>query len=721
MNRSLFACALVALVGLCRADEAKTDLEKPASPPLPAPEGLKFIDHGKKDADLKGLRTPEGFEVTVVMSFREHLRAVWFDDSGDLYLLRGGKKDTVGRYRLLKDGIGVGSSFEEENIGAILLHDGWLYIAGKEGVRRVRPGGISHSILEDEPKTVAKLPGVIGLSIGTDGWLYLGVGEGDHKAEGSDGSKADLWRSGGLFRCRPDGSKLHLFALGMRWPAGPAAFDLSGNLFHIDGDLPDRGKFTGCRLMHVPDQADMGYRLAPGAKAGTPDPHRAAAFGELPGRTAPLLKTGRGEPCGLFTYHDSRLPEAYRGLLLYPDPYDHTVRAYRVQPAGSTFKPTEEFSLLAGGDSFRPCWVATGPDGALYIVDRGDGKNGRLLRLRWAGTDDEKELPLRPLDSWAKLIGSADADLLKALDSADASDQDRAAHELARRGDRLRAALIDRAGKRGAFLALHSMLSPRVWTAFGGLTGDGDAPRLAAESLGLLRKPGDRFAHNVLLRALAEDDRSLKRAVALAMARIAGPAAADNLASAVSFDDGKDPVLSDGLLRALDLMGKPGIAALLALMDSGSQKDIDRTAEAFRGLRSRAAFDALPRLLRNPHLNADQRAALVRASVGYPFEATVNLEAIAGQVMGDEKEVASVKVALLEALAVPGVTGGKKAGAWALAQIGGKSAELRLAAIAAVARQRPDGAEKVLRARLAEREVSAEERKALESALRPGK
>ena len=50
-----------------------------------------------------------------------------------------------------------------------------------------------------------------------------------------------------------------------------------------------------------------------------PDHVRGAVFGELPGKVPPLLKTGRGAPAGLLIYNDTRFPENYRGLLLYPD------------------------------------------------------------------------------------------------------------------------------------------------------------------------------------------------------------------------------------------------------------------------------------------------------------------------------------------------------------------------------------------------------------------
>ena len=61
----------------------------------------------------------------------------------------------------------------------------------------------------------------------------------------------------------------------------------------------------------------------------------------------------------------------------------------------------------------------------------------------------------------------------------------------------------------------------------------------------------------------------MRRAVALAMGRLGGAGAADALVNALAFDDGKDVYLRDGLVRAIESLGKPGIDALLALADSG--------------------------------------------------------------------------------------------------------------------------------------------------------
>src|SRR5207247_1525353 len=113
-------------------------------------------------------------------------------------------------------------------------------------------------------------------------------------------------RTGAIFRCRPDGSRMHTFAIGFNNPYGYIAFDVAGNMFHIDNGTGDDTKFGGCRLLHVPEGADFGWRLKAGAHCCVPDAMRAAVSGEKPGRMAPMRKTGRGAASGLFIYNDTR-------------------------------------------------------------------------------------------------------------------------------------------------------------------------------------------------------------------------------------------------------------------------------------------------------------------------------------------------------------------------------------------------------------------------------
>jgi quinoprotein glucose dehydrogenase len=657
--------------------------------PKPAPKALKNIDQGENDPRLKGYFTPEGVKVEIVAEAPVVVNpvALAFGNDGTPYVLEwhadahvAGKKgkDSV---KILQDAKDKGVFdraqvvLEEDMPSSLLLHDDWLYLCGRGTVRRYRLSALGR---QPRAEIVARGFGgeghhqVSGLAIGNDGWLYISAGAADHHVEGSDGSQATVLRTGAVFRCRPDGSRLHTFALGFCNPYRDVAFDAVGNIFHADNDGPDGERFAGCRLLYVAEGCDFGWRQRPGARGCQADPFRTAVNGELPGKIPPLVNTGRGAASGLFLYNDTRFPESYRGLLYYPDVVRKSIRAYRVEPKGASFAAAEEFTLLKSDDPlFRPCQMTVGPDGAMYIVDwrtdssggrfSGDGTHGRIYRVTWAGTKEQAALPPRPRDSWLKVIRQSDDDLLKTLSSEDASDRTRAQHELVRRGQRNRAALLKllRDGEQpltarlAALGAVEAFWNEEVQKAFQQVLADAEDPLRcrAAEALGLHAAKGDAGVHDSLLKALNDNSLSLRRAVALAMGRLAAPGAAEALVNTLAFDDSGDAYLRDGLARAIESLGKPGIERLLALAESGVKKDTDRVVDFFAALRTRPAYEGLPALLKYPHLSVAQRVKLIRSCGNYLLDPPISLDPIVKYLATPAGQPAEVKRAGAELLA----------------------------------------------------------------------
>src|SRR5262249_28747376 len=154
----------------------------------------------------------------------------------------------------------------------------------------------------------------------------------------------------------------------------------------------------------------------------------------------------------------------------------------------------------------------------------------RIYRMSWSGTGDEPALPLRGVDSWAKVHKKTNDELIEVLSSDEGSDREKARQELVRRGTKNRPALLKllRNGQAppfariNALAALQSMYDDDVQKGFVQALGGGDEEvrRVAAEALAVCAKKGDRTVQDALLKALADDDPALRRAVAIAMGRL---------------------------------------------------------------------------------------------------------------------------------------------------------------------------------------------------------
>lgn len=700
LHLSFAALGLVISLSSGFAQEKAAD--EPRSPALPPPKWLKVVDQGASDARLKGYMAPAGVKVEIIAEHPVVTNPVGisFADDGTLHVLEwrpdpnakqqtetitykdGSKHTSVTMKRTVKDVIKVLTDsqgkgvydqakvlLEEELPSSVLFHDGWLYVTGQGTVRRYKQSEAGGPY--DNKEVIAREFGgvyhsqVSGLTLGNDGWLYITAGDADHHVVGSDSRRATVLRTGAVFRCRPDGSKMQVFALGFCNPYRDVAFDNAFNMFQVDNDRSKTGKFAGCRLMHVAEESDFGWRRR--ADSHAIDANRAADAGELPGKMPPLLKTGPGGPAGLLIYNEAYFPEHFRGLIYYPDVVRKLIRAYKVEPRDSTFKAIEEFEFLKSDDPlFRPCQMVAGPDGAIYVCDwrsdkfDADGKQGRIYRITWAGTDDHAAVEYRAKDSWAAIAKQSDEELLKTLASPNFSDRQRAQRKLVHHGERHRKALMQALDDTdlpaeahiAAAGALQAFWNEDVEDLFISLmrAKDVGVRRLAVEYLALNAKPKDAKVSEALIRNLEEAEPSVRRAMYLALGRTGSAEAVDSLINAFKAESPKDVYLFDGLLRAIERLGKPGIEGLVAVSESGVDADRDKVYDAFLSLRTRPAAEAIPRLMKYPHLSIKQRSDLLRSYGNYLLDPPIAYEPLLDYAEKHPDEPPPVKIAVLEAL-----------------------------------------------------------------------
>ena len=244
---------------------------------------------------------------------------------------------------------------------------GDVYLATRSAIHVLRDA----AVLQERKvivrlETAARYPhnGLSALVFDELGDLYFGMGENEglpYKLIGSDGSMCTGGgEGGGIYRCRPDGSKLVRIATGFWNPFG-LGFDAFGRLFAVDNDPDSRGP---CRLLHIVEGGDYGYRYRNGRKGLHPF---TAWNGELPG-TLPMV-AGTGEaPCAVLAYEWTGLPSEYYGSLLATSWGDHLIERFRLRPRGASFTSQSQ-TVVQGGEDFRPVGMVAARDGSLYISD----------------------------------------------------------------------------------------------------------------------------------------------------------------------------------------------------------------------------------------------------------------------------------------------------------------------------------------------------------------
>jgi putative membrane-bound dehydrogenase-like protein len=278
-----------------------------------------------------------------------------------------------------------------------LGNDGTLFLATRAAIYRLRDKGDGTA---GERQTIVRLDtpgdyphnGLSGLTFDGRGRLYFSLGENlgaTYKVIGSDGTTLSGGGEGGsIYRCRPDGTGLVRVATGF-WNTFGLTVDAFGRLFAVDNDPDSRGP---CRLLHIIEGGDYGYRFRNGRKGLHPF---TAWNGELPG-TLPML-AGTGEaPSGIIAYESNGLPEEYRGELLTTSWGDHLIERFSLVPQGASFRAKSRV-LVRGGEDFRPVAIATGPDGSVYLTDWVDKSypvhgQGRIWRIRMKNPPEDDGL-----------------------------------------------------------------------------------------------------------------------------------------------------------------------------------------------------------------------------------------------------------------------------------------------------------------------------------------
>jgi glucose/arabinose dehydrogenase len=393
----------------------------------------------KADADNAGLTLPTGFGALVVANGLGEARHIAVTKQGDVYVKLSDLKDGKGIY-WLHDANGDGKADEQKGFGTytgtgMYVKNGYLYASSDEEVFRYKLDADDKVIDGNAPEKI--VTGLLSrheheakaFTLDNNGNIYVNVGAYSNACQVKDRTKGSpgmkpcpiLDSAGGIWQFKADVPN-QTYGTGVRYATGLR------NVVGINWNSTDNSLFV---MQHGRDQlhdlfpnlydakqsaelpAECMFKLQKGTNCGWPYvyydqfQHKkilAPEFGGDGKKTAgedavdPIVAfPGHLAPNGLLFYTGTQFPEKYRnGAFIAfhgswnraPEPQKGFFVAFVPFKNG---KPSGEWEIFADGFSggkdiaspgdakHRPCGLAQGPDGSLYVSDDAGGTIYRIV------------------------------------------------------------------------------------------------------------------------------------------------------------------------------------------------------------------------------------------------------------------------------------------------------------------------------------------------------
>lgn len=338
------------------------------------------------------LRMPSGLAVHAYSTDVPLARVIIFTPAGDLIVSRTRAgvvsllerdRDADGRpdgHRVLFEGL--------DGPHGLALRDGWLYIAERTAIGRVRFDSADGKVAGPYTHVLKGLTSdgfhqTRTIAFGPDGWLYLSQGSTCNACLEKDPRRATI------MRLRPDGSGAEVIATGLRNSVGFDWAPWDGALYATENGRDLLGDdFPPDELNRIERGGFYGWPYINGN--GVLDPDMGDAYDEAVRATGPVHGfRPHNAPLGIHFLRSADLPPGYERTALValhgswnrrtPDGYK--VVALQWQPDGGIVE-SDFLTGFLGPDGIigRPAWVTEGPDGAVYVSDDYAGVIYRVLK-----------------------------------------------------------------------------------------------------------------------------------------------------------------------------------------------------------------------------------------------------------------------------------------------------------------------------------------------------
>lgn len=338
---------------------------------------------------LDELRTPPGYEVSVFATTGNVPRHMAFGPNGVLYVATRGNGRVVA---VPEEGRVVTVATGLTGAHTLAFRGNDLWVAQDNGVVRFRDAVTPDLVVRSASERIANVPAGGGhntrtLLFDNDGRLYVSIGSTCNFCVETDRRRA------AVVRFDADGRNETIFATGLRNTVGMALHPVTGKIWGTDHGGDNLGDNDPPEEINVIEE---------GVDYGWPDcvaNQRFVRWGNQArqrcGETrAPVVEMqAHAAPLGLSFYTGDQFPAGFRNdaLVAFHGSWN------RSQPSGykvtrvrlSDGKPVAQEDFLWGfldldsrSRSGRPVQAITGPDGAVYVSDDG---NGQIYRVAYVG------------------------------------------------------------------------------------------------------------------------------------------------------------------------------------------------------------------------------------------------------------------------------------------------------------------------------------------------